>query len=238
MLTRSVGREPTVQVDYYTAQVNRGDCLVQCSDGLHHCVTEEEICEIVTHAPPEEACRQLVELAEKRGTDDNLSVQIVEIHRVEQLMYYRGLPIYHEAEMPMSHELEVGDVLDERFQITDVISRSGMASIFKAKDRKTGQVVAVKVPFMQFESDPAFYSRFQREEEIGRKLDHPYILHIVPVGRQEPALHRHGVAQGADAAAGDAEHAGPAGGRCRWTSPAASAKPWSTCTSRTSSTAT
>ena len=68
----------------------------------------------------------------------------------------------------MSHELEVGQVLDERFHILDVISRSGMASIFKAKDMTTGQIVAVKVPFLQFESDPGFYSRFQREEEIGK----------------------------------------------------------------------
>jgi serine/threonine-protein kinase len=181
MLTRSVGQEPTLLVDFCTQQVNRGDYLLQCSDGMHRCVTEEEIYEIVTHAPPEAACRQLVAMAEKRGTDDNLSVQLVEVQRVEQLMYYRGLPIYYEAEIPMSHELEVGDVLDERFEITDVISRSGMATIFKAKDRTTDSAVAVKVPLMQYESDPAFYSRFQREEEIGCKLDHPYILHIVPV---------------------------------------------------------
>jgi serine/threonine-protein kinase len=77
--------------------------------------------------------------------------------------------------------MEVGQVLDERFQITDVISRSGMASIFKAHDLQSGQDVAVKVPFMQFESDPAFFSRFEREETIGRTLDHPYILHIIGV---------------------------------------------------------
>src|SRR5262249_34288596 len=71
--------------------------------------------------------------------------------------------------------------LDERFHITDVISRSGMASIFKARDLQTGRTVAVKVPFMQFESDPGFFSRFEREEAIGKALDHPYILHIVPV---------------------------------------------------------
>ena len=34
---------------------------------------------------------------------------------------------------------------------------------------------------MQYESDPGFYSRFQREEEIGKTLDHPYILHIISV---------------------------------------------------------
>jgi serine/threonine-protein kinase len=81
----------------------------------------------------------------------------------------------------MSHEMEVGQVLDSRFHITEVVSRSGMASIFKAQDLKTGETVAVKVPFMQFESDPAFFTRFQREEAIGSTLNHPYILHMVPV---------------------------------------------------------
>jgi serine/threonine-protein kinase len=181
VLTRSIGKEPTIQIDYYTVQVRQGNRLVQCSDGLHHCVRDEEIAEIVNHHPPAEACRQLVDLAVRRGTDDNLSVQIVEVDKVEHVMYYRGLPIYCEPEPQMSPEMEVGQVLDERFQITDVISRSGMASIFKAHDLASGQDVAVKVPFMQFESDPAFFSRFEREEAIGRTLDHPYILRIIGV---------------------------------------------------------
>lgn len=181
LLTRSIGKEPTIQVDLYTVRVNQGDFLVQCSDGLHHCVAEGEIAEIVTHAPPDEACRQLIALASKRGTDDNLSIQVVRIDRVEEVMFYRGLPIYKEIEQPMSHETEVGDVLDGRFQITELISRSGMASIFKAKDLQTDSIVAVKIPFMQFESDPAFFTRFQREESIGRTLNHPYVLHILSV---------------------------------------------------------
>jgi serine/threonine protein kinase len=37
-------------------------------------------------------------------------------------------------------------VLDGRFEITDLVARSNMASIFKATDRKTGQSVAIKVP--------------------------------------------------------------------------------------------
>ncbi|MGD0898830.1 MAG: protein kinase [Thermoguttaceae bacterium] len=181
LLTRSVGRDPVVQVDFHTQPVYGGDLFIQCSDGLHHCVTEEEIAEIVTHARPDEACRQLVALAEKRGTDDNLSVQVVRIDRVEEVMFYRGLPIYREFEPPMSNEVEVGQVLDGRFHITEVISRSGMASIFKAVDLATKQPAAVKIPFMQFESDPAFFSRFQREEAIGRTLSHPYVLRILPV---------------------------------------------------------
>ena len=185
MLSRSIGRELTVQADYATVQVNPGDYLVQCSDGLHQHVTEGELREIVSRATPADACRELVTLAEKRGTDDNLSIQIVQVKRVEQLMYYRGLPIYHEPEALMSGELEAGHVLDGRFQIVDAINRSGMASIFKAQDLHTGETVAVKVPHLQFESDAAFFSRFQREEEIGRTLDHPYVLRVMALDEQK-----------------------------------------------------
>jgi len=75
----------------------------------------------------------------------------------------------------------VGQVLDDRFEIIESIHRSGMSTVFKAIDRKTGQTVAVKVPLMNLEADPAFYSRFEREEEIGKILDHPGILKIIPV---------------------------------------------------------
>jgi serine/threonine-protein kinase len=152
---------------------------------LHQYVTEQELCELVTHAPAAKACDELVAMAERRGTDDNLSVQIIRVDQIERLMHYRGLAIYHQPEPPLKTEMEIGQVLDNRFQVTGVISRSGMASIFKAKDLQSGQDVALKIPFMQFESDPAFYSRFQREERIGRELDHPCILRILPVEEEK-----------------------------------------------------
>ena len=185
VLTRSMGKELTVQPDIYTEQLSRNDIVVQCSDGLYSCVTDQEIYEIVTHATPADACKQLIDLAERRGTEDNLSVQVILVENVTQVRYYRGLPVYEEPTEVNHDESELGEVLDDRFELISVISRSGMASIFKALDRKTGKYVAVKVPFMQFESDPAFYSRFQREEEIGKLLDHPYILHIIPVEGQK-----------------------------------------------------
>jgi serine/threonine protein kinase len=81
----------------------------------------------------------------------------------------------------VSIEIEVGQVLDDRFEICEAIHRSSMSTVFKAYDRQSAQTVAVKVPLMNLEADPAFYSRFQREEEIGRVLDHPGILKIIPV---------------------------------------------------------
>jgi len=75
-------------------------------------------------------------------------------------------------------EVSVGEKLDQ-YQLTEVIARSGMASIFKATDTLSGQTVAIKVPYVQFESDVVFYSRFQREEEVGHRLDNPHIIKVL-----------------------------------------------------------
>ncbi|MGD0281954.1 MAG: protein kinase [Dissulfurispiraceae bacterium] len=182
VLTRSVGHEPLVRPDVESTTVFIGDRVVLCSDGLYSHVADNEIADIVSRYSPAQACRQLIALAEQRGTDDNLSAQVLQINDVEKMSYYRGVPIYDEtAGLTSRYELRPGQTLDERFLILETISRSGMATIFRATDLKTKQTVAVKVPLMEFESDPGFYSRFQREEEIGNSLNHPYILKFIPV---------------------------------------------------------
>src|SRR6202166_414814 len=80
-------------------------------------------------------------------------------------------------------EVSVGEKLDQ-YELTELIARSGMASIFKAVDRLSGATVAIKVPYLQLESDVVFYGRFQREEEVGRRLNHPNIIKVLTPRRK------------------------------------------------------
>ncbi len=186
LITRSVGQDLTCGHDVFKQTLSKGDLVLQCTDGLYSGVGDEEILDVAGHFPPEEAVRRLIALAEKRRGDDNISVQIIQIQEVERRHFYRGAPYYVKGAAPAaSNEIQPGELLDERFEITDMISRSGMATIFKALDRKTGATVAIKVPLMQFESDMASFSRFEREEEIGKALSHPYILKVFPVDPKE-----------------------------------------------------
>jgi serine/threonine protein kinase len=75
--------------------------------------------------------------------------------------------------------LRTGDKLDH-YLIDKVVARSGMASIFRATDERTGQPVAIKIPHPEMEADPVFYDRFRREQEIGQKLDHPGVMKVFP----------------------------------------------------------
>lgn len=80
-------------------------------------------------------------------------------------------------------ELSVGDRLDQ-YELTELLARSGMASVFKALDTTTGETVAIKLPYLHFESDIVFHERFQREQQIGQRLNHPGIVKVFPAGKR------------------------------------------------------
>jgi serine/threonine-protein kinase len=82
----------------------------------------------------------------------------------------------------LSHELQIGQLLDNRFEITALIERSGMATVFEALDGHTHQPVVIKVPHM--ETSAGSSSRLAREALTLGKLDHPGILKIVPVAKK------------------------------------------------------
>jgi eukaryotic-like serine/threonine-protein kinase len=73
--------------------------------------------------------------------------------------------------------LRPGDKLDD-YELEDVVATSGMATVFRARDLRSGQQVAIKVPHPEVESDPTMFDRFRREEEIGTRIDHPGVMKV------------------------------------------------------------
>src|ERR1039457_3407574 len=65
------------------------------------------------------------------------------------------------------------------YRIEELVARSGMASIYRATDMRTGRPVAIKIPHPDMEADPVLFDRFKREIEIGEKLDHPGVMKVL-----------------------------------------------------------
>jgi len=72
-----------------------------------------------------------------------------------------------------------GDQLDH-FMLENVVATSGMATVYRARDLETGQQVAIKIPHPEVESDPALFDRFQREQDIGTRMEHPGVMKVFP----------------------------------------------------------
>lgn len=73
--------------------------------------------------------------------------------------------------------LRPGDRLDH-YELEEIVATSGMATVFRARDVRSGQQVAIKVPHPEVESDPTMFDRFRREEEIGTRIDHPGVMKV------------------------------------------------------------
>jgi len=74
-----VGIEVAPDMPDTPVDLTSGDILVLCTDGLWGVVSEDQIRDKVTQFPPEEACRQLIELAKNMGGPDNITVQVARV---------------------------------------------------------------------------------------------------------------------------------------------------------------
>ncbi len=91
LLSRALGNDMFLSVDTSEHQIFPGDVFLLCSDGLHNCVSVEDIVRITGNtASLDTAAAGLVELAKQRDGSDNISVQLIRIRSVERVGIYRG----------------------------------------------------------------------------------------------------------------------------------------------------
>lgn len=85
LITRAVGTEPQVECDCFYLELEEGDRMLLCSDGLSNLVTKTEILYEVAHGEnQEEVCFRLIEIAKDRGASDNVTVVLMECETPEE----------------------------------------------------------------------------------------------------------------------------------------------------------
>ena len=73
--------------------------------------------------------------------------------------------------------LEAGDQIDS-YRIESPVSRSRIATVYRATDLRDGRTVALKVPDPEMETDPFLLERFRRAATIGEKLGHHGVMRV------------------------------------------------------------
>jgi len=76
----------------------------------------------------------------------------------------------------------VGQTLDQRYEVTSLLARGGMATVYLATDLRLDRVVALKVMHPHLASDPGFVARFQREARSAARLSHPHVVGVYDQG--------------------------------------------------------
>ena len=80
IITRALGIEPDVKVDWWTLPLVRGDRFILCSDGLVDEIADSEISQVLRdNSDPQVAVDLLIEMANEAGGRDNVTIIIVDV---------------------------------------------------------------------------------------------------------------------------------------------------------------
>lgn len=77
VITRSVGFERDVECDVIERQIEAGESLLICSDGLTGMISKKELLDLFTESRPSEIVPRAIEAAKKGGGEDNITVMVI-----------------------------------------------------------------------------------------------------------------------------------------------------------------
>lgn len=185
VLTRALGVEGDVRLDYATQPMAPHDRFLLCSDGVYGFLPDEAIAEILRkRSAPDDTANALVGAALDAGGTDNATALVLDVV---------ALPATGSADvsaaimqLPIVAVPQGGEAIDG-FGLKALISDGRYTRLFAAEDEtEGGGQVALKFPKPQIASVAAFHAAFAREAWVGARVDHPGVVRIVelPPGRQ------------------------------------------------------
>jgi eukaryotic-like serine/threonine-protein kinase len=187
-LTRAFGIDHNIDVDYRAEPLQAGDILLFTTDGVHDQLQPSELAGAVASCGGDvnAAAQRIVELAFEKGSTDNLTCQIVRIDapgRADEAGHLQTL-----AALPFPPELAPGMAFDG-YAIVRELHTSKRTQVYLARDENSGETVVLKTPSVNFEDDPAYIEMFSREEWIGKLVENPHVLKVLPAIRPRGSLY-------------------------------------------------
>ncbi len=187
-LTRAVGIDLRMDIDYKKIPVQVGDIFVLTTDGVHEYLPTTQIKDFIASYPDnlDRAAKEIATVALKNGSPDNVTCQIIRINQIPGVgedALYKKL-----TELPFPPELSAGMKLDG-YKILREVHSSTRTQVYLALDEDSGKQVVLKTPSVNYEDDPVFLDMFMHEEWVGSRLDNNHVLRVVDQERPRNFLY-------------------------------------------------
>jgi serine/threonine protein phosphatase PrpC len=185
ILTRALGVETEVRLDYATQPMALHDRFLLCSDGVHAYLTPEAMSEIMrARSAADDTARELVRATLDAGSSDNctaLVMDVVELPTAESTTEV-GSNI---MQLPLIPVPVVGEAVDG-FLLKVLVSDGRYSRLFGAVDEVEGGEAVLKFPKPQVAAVATYHAAFVREAWVGARVNSPWVGRIIelPPGRQ------------------------------------------------------
>ncbi len=177
-LSRAMGADPHIEIDYHALAVEKGDIFLFTTDGVHDFLSQRELGSVFSDRPCNlQACANaLVEKALANGSNDNASCQLI---RVMELPLETEADIFQRvSDLPFPPDLQPGMSIDG-YKILRELHASKRSEVFLALDEETDHKVALKTPSVNYREDAEYLEGFLHEEWVGRRIRNAHILRVL-----------------------------------------------------------
>jgi len=184
VLTRALGIEAELRLEYSTHPIALHDRFLLCSDGVHGSLVDDAIADVLrVRSAPDVTARTLVDEALAAGSTDNCTALVLDV---------LALPTARSADvgsairrLPLIPVPQVGDTVDG-FVLNVLASDGRYSRLFGAVDDADGAPVVLKFPKPQVAETKIFHASFVREAWVGTRITSPWVAHVIelPPGRQ------------------------------------------------------
>lgn len=174
-LSRGLGINPQLEIDYETVQVKQGDIFLLATDGIYEYAKPEFITSTVNaHRDNLELAAKLIaDEAYHQGSTDNLTIQLVHVDKLPSQDADELLQQL--TELPFPPILEARMLFDG-YKIIREIHASSRSHVYLSLDEETNTQVIIKTPSIDLRGDTAYLERFLMEEWIARRINSAYVL--------------------------------------------------------------
>jgi len=165
-LTRAIGLDDAVRVDYAQGELRAGDRLLLTSDGVHGVLSPKKLAALARGEDAQTAADALVQAALAAGGQDNATALLLQVRGLAQGQYADVLSA--SQRLPAPGRLRVGDRLDG-LAITALVADNGLHRLYQAR-RADGSLVAVKALHEARAGDAQERAMLAHEGWLGRRL--------------------------------------------------------------------
>lgn len=181
-LSRALGIDEQLEIDYRALPVEAGELFLLCTDGVHEHVPDEFVVAMISApgADLDRAARAIADEALRRGSTDNLTVQLLRVDALPDPD--AGEVLLRSEALPPAPVLQPRQQFDG-YRIERELHGSSRSHVYLATDLECDEAVVLKTPSIDLRGDPAYLERFAMEEWIARRIHSPHVLRPAPSRR-------------------------------------------------------
>lgn len=174
-LTRALGMDHQVEIDFRVTDVQAGDVFLLSTDGVHEFLPLPQLKKLLegAAADPESCCEKILDAALEAGSDDNVSCQIAVVDALAPLDGDDSR--LQAATLPLLPDLAVGQLLDG-LRIEAELHANARSQVYRVRDEASGKIYVLKTPSRLCEGDQEQLARFALEDWLGQRFDHPQLI--------------------------------------------------------------